>query len=202
MNDRTQQIKTASNKLAASIEECLAALRETVKQDDSLYVFALVASDDFSEMVGYANTKSHFANSGGSELDKWYFGEWHEQGLNVGFDSVLEILGEVEDADESPENGNAVDWLVAMSNAIKQLLEANASNLMPFVFASMTDSMNATWLEPFSAEYANGTSAYKPIRLEHQAAIKEWYFEYDPGVTVNPDLFESYKRLLIETDVE
>ncbi len=174
----TQTLTTASNELARSICACMDGLRNANPSLDSMYAACLCASDDFSHLALYADTVSHFQQSGGGMLDKWYFAQWWSQGMDLDASPLIEHLGEVGDIDETPENDCGPMWLAAMTSAMRI---ANAQNAFsshkdsPIIFCSLTDSANAVWLENESVRFLNSQEKYDSIASELTIAHNEWY---------------------------
>jgi hypothetical protein len=172
------KIEAAAQQLANEIVELMAGLREAVEPGAHVYVVALVVLDDFSDLQIYANTDQHLAESGGTDTDRWYFGQFWSEGMPVDFDALTEQLGEVEDAEEQPEQGNAVDWLLAMTHAMRRARTQGAFNFdgkEATVYCSMVDSLNAIWLEDLSAKFLNDPDTYAAAAPGIKAASSDWY---------------------------
>jgi len=159
-------IRSVAATLAQSIHECMDGIRQNLPDGASIYSVALVVTDDFDSLMVFSNTDLHFAKSEGGMLDKWYFAEWWSEGMDIDTDPLVEKLGEVEDSDEEPATGNAVDWLGAMTDALrtaKQLGAFKSNGKEPFLFCSMGDSLNAIWLENLSARFLNSADSYAAV---------------------------------------
>lgn len=174
------KIDAAANQLANAIVECMTQLRDSVDEGAHVYAVALVVLDDFSDIQAYANTDQHFAETDGSDTDRWYFGEFWSEGMPVEFDALTEILGEVDewDEDEEPEKSNAVDWLSAMTFAMRIARNQGAFNFdgaEATIYCSMVDSLNAIWLEDLSAQFLNDAEAYATASPGMKAASADWY---------------------------
>ena len=193
------EIQSASTDLAEEIVECMSGVREAADAGSRVYAVALVVLDDFSDVQAYANTEEHFAETGGSDTDRWYFGEFWSEGIPVEFDALTEHLGEVEDWDEDaePENSNAVDWLVAMTHAMRQAKAQGAFNFdgqEAIVYCSMVDSLNAIWLEDVSARFLNDPESYAAAAPGIKAASSDWY--QSGGNEGSPALRAAYESRL------
>ena len=172
------KIEAAAQELANEIVEIMAGLREAVDPGAHVYAVVLAVLDDFSDLQVYANTDQHLAETGGTETDRWYFGEFWSEGMPVEFDALTEHLGEVEDAEDEPEQGNAIDWLAAMTHAMRQARTRGAFNFdgkEATVYCSMVDSLNAIWLEDLSARFLNDPDTYAAAAPGIKAASSDWY---------------------------
>lgn len=180
MQSSNQKIESASKDLASSIVECMTRLRGLLGSGVRVYSVALVVSDDFSDIQIFANTDQHFAASNHTDLDRWYFGQYWSQGMDVEFESLTKCLGKVEhwDEDDNLEESNAVDWLAAMTHAMRLARTQRAfvfDGQEATVFCSMVDSLNAIWLEELSARFLNAPDAYASAAPGLKAASSEWY---------------------------
>ncbi len=172
------KIEAAAQKLANQIVEIMTGLREAIDPGAHVYAVALVVLDDFSDLQLYANTDQHLAETGGADTDRWYFGEFWSEGMPVEFDALTEHLGEVEDAEDEPEHGNALDWLVAMTHAMRQARNQGAfqfDGTEATIYCSMVDSLNAIWLEDLSARFLNDPEIYAQAAPGIKAASSDWY---------------------------
>ncbi len=173
-----ETIDNAATELAEAIVQAMNEFRPTLESGATVYAVALVVLDDSSDVQLYTNTDQHLATTDGTDFDRWYFGEFWSEGLPVNFDALTKHLGEVEDWDESPEKGNAVSWLVAMTRAMKLAKKQGVFNFgdkQATVFCSMVDSPNAIWLEDNSARFLNSAEAYAAAASGLKAASTEWY---------------------------
>ena len=173
-------IETAARELAASLVDCMDELRQSEEGSSDIYSVVLVVLDDFSDVQAYANTESHLATTDGTDTDRWYFGEFWSEGLPLDFDALPSNFGEVEDwdEDEEPENSNAVDWLAAMTLAMRyakndRAFEFGGKNAT--AYCSMVDSLNAIWLEDVSAKFINAPDVYTAAAVGIKAASADWY---------------------------
>lgn len=125
-------IDSASQELAKAIVACMAGLRKNMDPGSKVYAAVLVVLDDFSDIRLYANTDEHLAGTEGTDTDRWYFGEFWSEGVSIEFDALRNHLGEVEDwdEDEEPEMSNAVDWLAAMTHAMRYARDQGAFNIL------------------------------------------------------------------------
>jgi hypothetical protein len=172
-------IESASKELAKAISKSMDALRKN-NPGTKVYAVVLVALDDFSDVQLYANTEEHLAKKKATDLSRWYFGEFWSSGLSLDFSALTNHLGEVEDwdEDEEPENSNAVDWLAAMTHAMRHARDQAAFNFngqAATIYCSMVDSLNAIWLEDLSARFLNTAGAYAAAAPGIKAASSEWY---------------------------
>jgi len=173
------KIESASKELGTAIAKSMEALRKNAP-GTRVYAVALVALDDFSDVQLYANTEEHLAKTERRDLDRWYFGQFWSSGLTVDFSALKKHLGEVEDwdEDEEPENSNAVDWLAAMTHAMRHARDQGAFNFngkAATIYCSMVDSLNAIWLEDLSARFLNSADAYAAAAPGIKAASSDWY---------------------------
>ena len=172
------KVLQASKELAPSITECLTGVQKHNPDLAPIYAVCLTVTDDFSQLMLYANTTAHFSDSGGSMLNKWYFAEWWSEGMDIEADPLLDTIGEVEDSDETPENDLGPFWLAAMTKAMQIAAQEDSfvsNGGKPFLFCSMIDSSNATWLESLSAQFLNPPASFNSIEPELKAAQKDWY---------------------------
>lgn len=174
------RIETAAQELATSIVDCMNELRQSEEDSSDIYSVVLVVLDDFSDVQAYANTESHFAATDGTNTDRWYFGEFWSEGMPLDFDSLTSRLGEVEewDEDDEPENSNAVDWLAAMTLAMRYAKDKAAfafGGNNATAYCSMADSLNAIWLEDVSAQFINDPETYSAAAGGMKAASADWY---------------------------
>jgi hypothetical protein len=173
------EIESASKELAKAIAKSMDALRKNVP-GASVYAVVLVALDDFSDVQLYANTEEHLGKKKRTDLNQWYFGQFWSSGLSIDFSALRNQLGEVEDwdEDEEPENSNAVDWLAAMTHAMRHARDQGAFNFngqAATIYCSMVDSLNAIWLEDLSARFLNTADAYAAAAAGIKSASSEWY---------------------------
>ena len=195
----TGPILTAAGELAETIGSTLNELREALvaaAPGDPVYGVALVITDDFSSLQLYANTASHLAEGPGGVLQKWYFGEWWSEGIEIDADPLTNHIGEVEDFDDEPETGKAPEWLAAMTEAMRIARDAGAfkfSDQQSFIFCSMVDSLNAIWLEDLSARLLNPEAEYREKAPELREATAEWYSDAEEETT---ELQSVYEELL------
>ena len=192
-----ETLNNATTELAEAIVQAMNEFRQTLEAGANVYAVALVVLDDFSDVQLYANTEQHLATTDGTDFDRWYFGEFWSEGLSVDFDVLTKHLGEVEDWDESPEKGNAVSWLVAMTRAMKLASEQGAfkfGDQQATIFCSMVDSLNAIWLEDASARFLNSAEAYAAAAPGLKAASTEWY--QPEGEEGHPALKAAYESTL------
>jgi hypothetical protein len=192
-----ETLNNAAKELAEAIVQAMNQFRPTLEAGANVYAVTLVVLDDFSDVQMYANTEQHLATTDGTDLDRWYFGEFWSEGLPVNFNALTKKLGEVEDRDESPEKGNAVSWLVAMTRAMKLASEQGAfkfGDQQATVFCSMVDSLNAIWLEDASARFLNSAEAYAAATPGLKAASNEWY--QPEGEEGHPALKAAYESTL------
>ncbi len=172
------KVLAASTELATSICACMDRVRNANPDLDPIYGVCLAVSDDFAYLALFANTTSHFRCSRCGMLDKWYFGQWWSQGLDIHKESLVKHLGNVDDIDDTPENDSGLSWLAAMTNAMDIANKQNAFHTggeKPFLFCSMIDSSNAVWLENLSARFLNAQDIYNELASEISAAQREWY---------------------------
>ena len=174
------EIESASNELGMAIVECMVGLRKTIDPGWKVYAVVLVVLDDFSDIQLYANTDQHLAETEGTDTDRWYFGGFWSEGMPVDFDALTKHLGEVEhwDEDEEPEKSNAVDWLAAMTHAMRHARDQGAfafDGQEATIYCSMVDSLNAIWLEDLSARFLNAPDAYAAAAPGIKSASSDWY---------------------------
>ena len=174
------EIESASKELGKAIVECMVGLQDAIESGSHVYAVVLVVLDDFSDLQLYANTDQHLAKTEATNTDRWYFGEFWSEGMPVHFDALTKHLGEVEDwdEDEEPENSNAVDWLAAMTHAMRNARDQGAFNFdgqEATIYCSMVDSLNAVWLEDLSARFLNTPDAYAAAAPGIKAASSDWY---------------------------
>lgn len=194
MNDA--EIEAAANALGEAIVECMAGLRKTIGPGWKVYAVVLVVLDDFSDIQLYANTDQHLAETEGTDTDRWYFGGFWSEGMPVDFDALTKHLGEVEhwDEDEEPEKSNAVDWLVAMTHAMRHARDQRAFTFdgqEATIYCSMVDSLNAIWLEDRSARFLNAPEAYTAAAPGIKAASSDWYRSDGEGSSAFRAAYES-----------
>jgi hypothetical protein len=157
-------------------------LRKHLADDQVVYVYALVATDDFSNVAGYANTTKHFRESDGRALDQWYFAQWSATGMDIDATVLEELLGDP--TDDDPEIQAA--WLHALTEGLKM---ARAQDGLKFrgngvvTFCSMIDSKNAVWVEQRTARLTNPPDLLKACEAGLKAAAEEWYGTTPPHPT-------------------
>jgi hypothetical protein len=174
------EIESASRELAKAIVECMAGLKKNMDPGLKVYAAVLVVLDDFSDIQLYANTDQHLAETEGTDTDRWYFGEFWSEGMPIDFDALTNHLGEVDDwdEDEEPEKSNAVDWLAAMTKAMREARDQGAFTFdgqEAIIYCSMVDSLNAIWLEDLSARFLNTPDAYAAAAPGIKSASSDWY---------------------------
>lgn len=174
------KVEAASKELGKVIVDSMIGLQKNVDPGSKVYAVVLVVRDDFSDIQLYANTDQHLAKTKGTETDRWYFGEFWSEGMPLDFDALTNHLGEVEDwgEDEEPEKSNAVDWLDAMTHAMRHAKDQGAFNIdgrEATIYCSMVDSLNAIWLEDLSARFLNTPDAYKAAAPGIKSASSDWY---------------------------
>lgn len=168
-------IESAANDLAKEIQS---VIREAYSPDEQVYVVALVILDDFSDLQLFANTEDYYADSEETAVDRWYFPQFESEGMGLDFDSLTDELGEVEDSDEEPENGNAVDWLLAMTRAMQIAKKEGAFQFggnEAIIYCSMVDSLNAIWIEDLTAKFLNNPHQYEEASKGLKAVAEEWF---------------------------
>lgn len=174
------EIESASKELGNAIVECMVGLQKNLDPGSNVYAAVLVVLDDFSDIQLYANTDQHLAETEGTDSDRWYFGQFWSEGIPLDFDALTTRLGEVEnwDEDEEPEKSNAVDWLVAMTQAMRHARDQGAFKIdghEATIYCSMVDSLNAIWLEGLSASFLNTPDAYAAAAPGIKSASSDWY---------------------------
>jgi hypothetical protein len=179
-NMKNGEIESASKELGKAIVERMVGLRQTIDSGSKVYAVVLVVLDDFSDIQLYANTDRHLAETKGTDTDRWYFGGFWSEGMSIDFNALTTHLGEVEDwdEDEEPEKSNAVDWLAAMTHAMRHARDQGAFNFdgqEATIYCSMVDSLNAIWLEDLSARFLNTQDAYAAAAPGIKAASSDWY---------------------------
>jgi hypothetical protein len=174
-------IESAAKELGQAIAKSMDSLRKKLAPGTSLYVVVLAVRDDFSDLRLYGNTEEHFAKTKRRALDRWYFGEFSSAGVSVDwYGALINHLGRVENWEErdKPENGNAVDWLVAITRAMLHARDQGAftfNGQAATIYCSMVDSRNAIWLEDLSARFLNPADAYAAAAPGIKSASREWY---------------------------
>lgn len=177
---KNAEIEAASKELGKAVAECMLGLRQTLDPGSKVYAVVLVVLDDFSDIQLYANTDRHLAETEGTDTDRWYFGNFWSEGMPIDFDALRTRLGEVEDwdEDEEPEKSNAVDWLAAMTHAMRHARDQGAFKIdgqEATIYCSMVDSLNAIWLEDVSARFLNTPDAYAAAAPGIKSASSDWY---------------------------
>jgi hypothetical protein len=196
-NMNNAEIESASKELGKAIVACMVGLRERLDPGSKVYAVVLVVLDDFNDLQLYANTDRHLAETDGTNTNRWYFGEFWSEGMSVDFDALTNHLGEVEDwdEDEEPERSNAVDWLAAMTHAMRHARDQGAFTFdgqEATIYCSMVDSLNAIWLEDLSARFLNTQDAYAAAAPGIKAAALDWYRpDGKEGSSAFRDVYES-----------
>jgi hypothetical protein len=193
-------IEPAAKELGNAIVESMESLRKKINPETNVYAVVLVVLDDLSDFWFHANTEENFARSKRTDLDRWYFGQFWSSGLSASLDfSVLtRHLGEVVEwhKDEAPDNSNVVEWLVAMTLAMRNAREQGAftfNGRAALIYCSIVDSRNAIWLEDLSAKFLNSADAYASAALGIKSASSSWYRAgIDEGFAAFRTKYESY----------
>ena len=196
----TRSIQLAGKELAAAIVECMNGVRDNNEDPIDIYAVVVAILDDFSDVQLYANTESNFASTDGTATDRWYFGQFWSEGMPLDSSALSSHLGEVEswDEDSEPANSNAVDWLAAMTFAMRFAKDKGAfssDGKNATAYCSMVDSLNAIWLEDLSARFINDPDIYVAAADGIKAASAQWYqSEVDQGSLAFRDAYQSRLR--------
>jgi hypothetical protein len=149
-------------------------LRKHLANDQIVYVYALVATDDFSNVVGCANTAKHFRDSDGQALDQWYFAQWSTTGMDIDSTVLQELLGDPTDDDAEIQAA----WLHVLTEGLRMARAQDGLNFRGngvVTFCSMIDSQNAVWIEQCTARLTNPPDLLKSCEDGLKAATEEWY---------------------------
>jgi hypothetical protein len=171
-----RKIRDAAEDIAQQVNATFQGLDEHLAADQAVYVFALVVSDDFGQLMGYANSEAHFAKSERIPLDRWYVAQWFATGMDLECEVLRERIGDATD-DEAPIQAA---WLLAMTEGLKLVRDHGGMMFRgrPVIaYCSMIDSANALWIERETARAINPPEAYAAIAAEMSAASVEWYGE-------------------------
>jgi hypothetical protein len=186
-----QRIAKVAEDIALQLAKSMRGLETHLNAEHSVYVYALVLSDDFAQVLGYANTLQHFTASSGGPRQKWYFANWFATGMELDTTALCAFLGDATDDDIAVQ----ASWVMAI---IEGLRLARSRGALSFrgspvaAFCSMIDSRNAIWIERESARAANPPELLNSFEQEREAAATEGY---GAGETEQLPLYFAFKRM-------
>jgi hypothetical protein len=191
-------IATCAADVATQVSKSLRSLEKKLASGESIYVYAIVVSDDLNSVMACANTKKHYAQSGGGPLDRWYFGQWVTDGMDIDSSGLMKRLGDPTDEEISEPGPHPVQtaWLVALTEALLQVKKRGElvfRGKEVIAFCSGIDTEAARWIELATARLLNSPAQFTSLESELRAAHDEWYGA-DSGDDVS-DLQRSFEKL-------
>lgn len=186
----------AADDIARQVTHSMQGLRDNLDSGEEVYVYALVVPDDFSYLMGYANTVRHFAASKNRSVDKWYFAEWFAQGMELKTEALTELLGSADFHDDKEvKHDRQAAWLLAMTKGLDLARAGGAlewRSRSVVAFCSMVDCDDAIWIERETAQMVNPPTLFRAIEAELTATA--WYGTPDPGPRALRSAFERLRR--------